>query len=55
MKHSYPMSIWERGSITGLWKHVRNVSEETADTWLHIFKKDAPNTTFKVSKTKPKG
>lgn len=36
------------------WIAERDVTAETADGWLHVFRKDEPDVTFVVSSKKPR-
>jgi hypothetical protein len=47
------MNLWKYNPITGIWKLVRDVTEETAQQWLAIFQADEPTGKFVVSKRKP--
>lgn len=49
------MGIWSYNEASGLWKHEREVSNETADKWMKIYKSDEPKKSFVVSSKKPKG
>jgi len=47
------LNLWKFNPITGFWKLERDVTPETKDKWLEIFKKDEPNSSFVVSANKP--
>jgi hypothetical protein len=47
--------IWKYNKRSGLWEHQRNVTASTEAEWAKIFREDAPNDTFKISKNKPSG
>jgi hypothetical protein len=48
------MNLWKYNPITGIWKLVRDVTEETAQQWLTIFQADEPTAKFVVSNRKPR-
>jgi hypothetical protein len=57
MNSSNEMTLWAgRFSVTSGYGFVaeRKVTEETAQDWLEVFRKDEPGVIFLVSKTKPK-
>ena len=33
-------SLWGRERVSGVWRHLRGVTPETADQWFAIFSKD---------------
>lgn len=49
------VGLWKYNTTTGLWRLERTCEEGTAAQWLNIFKKDEPNSFFKLSKVKPTG
>jgi len=49
------MILWKYNVRSGLWDSQRDVSPETQERWLNIFRKDEPNADFVVSKRRPNG
>jgi hypothetical protein len=47
------MRLWKYNRITGYWKAERDVTSESKDQWLAIFRKYEPKEFFHVSKNKP--
>ena len=47
------LSLWRLDTVVGTWKHERNVTNETAASWLQVFQRDAPKETFVVACKKP--
>lgn len=47
-------ALWRYNRRTGYWTHERNVTDETAQAWLHIFMRDEPTEVFLLSATRPK-
>jgi hypothetical protein len=47
------LSIWKYNPASGLWKIERDVTDETKDKWLEIYKKDDPKGKYIVSAKKP--
>jgi len=47
------LGLWRYNKRTGYWDRVRSVSPETKDEWLAIWKKDEPESEFKVSQNRP--
>lgn len=50
------MTLWSRRHSTAqgnFWKAEREVTEETAQAWLKVFRADEPNVIFIASKRKP--
>lgn len=47
------LSLWRLDTRVGTWKHERNVTTETATSWLQVFQRDAPQETFVVACKKP--
>lgn len=37
------------------WSYVRDVTSETSEKWLAVYKKDEPNAEFVISASKPHG
>lgn len=51
------LTLWSLRTSVAKGNHFvseRKVTEETAQQWLEIFRKDEPNVLFLVSDTKPK-
>ncbi len=55
MQPSRRKQLWKYNQITGLWVPQRTVTDETAEKWLAIFKRDEPREHFTVSTKKPSG
>jgi hypothetical protein len=49
-----PLHLWRKSRTSGLWRIARDVTPETAEQWLAIFRRDEPEETFVVSARKPK-
>ncbi len=47
------LGLWKANKRTGYWEHQREVTPETKDQWLAVWKKAEPDETFKISKNKP--
>jgi hypothetical protein len=47
------LSLWRLDSTVGTWRHERNVTKETATSWLQVFQRDAPAQTFVIACKKP--
>lgn len=47
------LNIWKYNPVTGLWKIERDVTPETKDKWLEIYRKDDPKGKYVVSAKKP--
>ena len=47
------LNIWKYNPASGLWKIERDVTDETKDKWLEIYKKDDPKGKYVVSAKKP--
>lgn len=47
------LSLWSYNEITGVWKHERGVTRQTATQWLTVWKTSHPNTAFVVAPKKP--
>jgi hypothetical protein len=47
--------LWKYNRITGYWRAERDVSPETAQQWLTIFRDDEPRESFKISASRPSG
>ena len=47
------LNIWKYNPVSGLWKIERDVTPETKDKWLEIYKKDDPKGKYVVSAKKP--
>ena len=50
------MTLWSRRHSPtrgNYWKAERDVTEQTAQDWLKVFRDDEPNVIFIVSKRKP--
>jgi len=47
------MHLWQYSKVTGYWRIARDVTPETAQHWLAIYRKDEPNEHFKVSARRP--
>lgn len=47
------IGLWKYHRITGLWRLERTCTRANADQWLHLFQRDAPHDTFRLSKVKP--
>lgn len=50
------MKLWSRRTSTAkgnYWKAERDVTEQTAQDWLKVFRDDEPNVIFVVAKRKP--
>lgn len=48
------MKLWSRDAKGREWKAERDVTEDTAERWLEVFRKDHPDKRFRVSEKKPK-
>lgn len=46
-------SLWRFNVVTGIWNRERDVTDNTAKTWLKEFRKADPSADFLVSATKP--
>ena len=46
--------LWRLHAVTGYWRIEREVTRETAQQWLDIYRKDEPSARFTVSRTRPK-
>jgi len=46
--------LWRHNPTTGIWNQMRDVTPETQDQWLKIFKEDDPHADFKISARQPK-
>lgn len=47
------LNIWKYNPVSGLWKIERDVTPETKDKWLEIYRKDDPKGKYVVSAKKP--
>jgi hypothetical protein len=47
------LNIWKYNPASGLWKIERDVTDETKDKWLEIYRKDDPKGKYVVSAKKP--
>jgi hypothetical protein len=47
------LSLWRLDQRVGTYRHERNVTNETAASWLQIFQRDAPSETFVIACKKP--
>ncbi len=49
------LSLWKYNTRSGLWDHMRNITEETKADWLSVFMADDPNSVFKIATKQPSG
>lgn len=47
--------LWKYNQVTGLWDQQRSVTDETAEQWLRVYRKDEPREHFTVSSRRPSG
>lgn len=47
------LSLWRLDERVGTYKHERNVTNETAASWLQVFQRDEPAATFVIACKKP--
>jgi hypothetical protein len=45
-------ALYKYNPITGLWNHVRNCEEATAQEWLAMFQADEPQAKFELRRAK---
>jgi hypothetical protein len=48
------MTLWKFNPITGFWRAERACEPETAQQWLELFQKDAPQDHFVLSRLTPR-
>ena len=53
MKKPKTLKLWKFNRIAGYWVIQREVTPETKDQWLEIFKADAPAEHFVISPKVP--
>ena len=47
------ITLWKYNKVTGYWIVCRQCEEDTAQSWLTIFKQDEPGSMFVLSRRKP--